>query len=315
VGAILSLLPGIRHVRAPLAAGYLWLAAAWFALHDRVPDKDDAHGAIEALYQAASAASGVATVLGLSFIAYIVGSLTETAATRLINLRKLLSGTAAETAMHTVRARLREIGDASASTASAEWWYEHGFGVGHAVAPGTNVEVRPYRRRDPVRTETLPSEEYYIALFGEGIESERYGVTAAEAINLAIRELPLAARRLVSEQPALYAEFDRLRAEAELRVAIAFPLVAAIISFAFVSAWPPETSGAFATIGGACLAALMLLVALLADGGVRFEAANDLLAELLDIGVVKLPSLERLHLRAVEDSEVQREAESRDEPT
>lgn len=126
-----------------------------------------------------------------------------------------------------------------------------------------------------------------------------------QAIDLALRELPLAARRLISEQPGLYAEFDRLRAEAELRVAIAVPLAVAVISFVAVSDWSSSART------WAIVLAVMLLLALLWDGGLRFKAVNDLLAELLHDGVVRLPSLERLHSRAVEDSKREREAESR----
>jgi len=47
------------------------------------------------------------------------------------------------------------------------------------------------------------------------------------------RELSLPATLLVGEQPELFAEVDRLRAEGELRLAVVPPLLATIVLLAF----------------------------------------------------------------------------------
>lgn len=36
-----SLLPGLRDLRTPLAAGYIWLVAVWVALEPRIPNSPD----------------------------------------------------------------------------------------------------------------------------------------------------------------------------------------------------------------------------------------------------------------------------------
>lgn len=69
-----SLLPGIRHVRAPLAAGFVWLVALWFLL-EPVWDRNSA---AEGLIGSANRLMDALNVLGqgavLSFAAYLLGS-------------------------------------------------------------------------------------------------------------------------------------------------------------------------------------------------------------------------------------------------
>jgi hypothetical protein len=71
-----SLLPGLRDLRAPLAAGYLWLAAGWLYFAPRLPASvNDAHGMLKDIYRVVDASSPVAVGVGLTFVAYMVGML------------------------------------------------------------------------------------------------------------------------------------------------------------------------------------------------------------------------------------------------
>jgi hypothetical protein len=71
-----SLLPGLRDLRAPLAAGYLWLAAGWLFFAPRLPASvNDAHGVLKDIYRVVDASSPVAVAAGVSFIAYMLGIL------------------------------------------------------------------------------------------------------------------------------------------------------------------------------------------------------------------------------------------------
>jgi hypothetical protein len=87
---LMNLLPGLRDLRAPLAAGYLWLTAAWLYFAPQLPASvDEAGGVLKDIYRVLEAAGPVAVAAGLSFAAYIIGILSTgllTAPTRSIFL-------------------------------------------------------------------------------------------------------------------------------------------------------------------------------------------------------------------------------------
>lgn len=72
-----SILPGLREIRAPLAAGYLWLVTAWLLLHDRVDTGTDAPGAVEALQELRDAIGVGGVAAAATFVAYLLGALWE----------------------------------------------------------------------------------------------------------------------------------------------------------------------------------------------------------------------------------------------
>jgi hypothetical protein len=73
-----SLLPGLREVRAPLAAGFLWIAFAWVLFEPIIPERDEAEGVVASFYRATDLPSvlGIGVVV-LSFAAYLIGELTS----------------------------------------------------------------------------------------------------------------------------------------------------------------------------------------------------------------------------------------------
>ena len=72
-----SLLPGLREVRAPLAAGYLWLVVGWLLLHDRVDKGASASGAVDALAELRDAIGLGGIAAAATFVAYVLGALWE----------------------------------------------------------------------------------------------------------------------------------------------------------------------------------------------------------------------------------------------
>src|SRR6185436_15667412 len=75
-----ALLPGARQVRAPLAAGAAWLLAVWLAIEPGLADPKNATGIYASLVRLGDL-TGSAVVLGaIGFLAYLVGSVTTTAA-------------------------------------------------------------------------------------------------------------------------------------------------------------------------------------------------------------------------------------------
>jgi hypothetical protein len=73
---LMNLLPGLRDLRAPLAAGYLWLTAGWLYFAPQLPASvDEADGVLKDIYRVIEASGPVAAAAGLSFAAYIIGIL------------------------------------------------------------------------------------------------------------------------------------------------------------------------------------------------------------------------------------------------
>jgi hypothetical protein len=71
-----SLLPGLRDLRAPLAAGYLWLVAGWLYFAPQLPvSVNDAQGVLKDIYRVVDVSGPVAIAAGLTFAAYMVGIL------------------------------------------------------------------------------------------------------------------------------------------------------------------------------------------------------------------------------------------------
>jgi hypothetical protein len=77
---LLNLLPGLRDLRAPLAAGYLWLAAGWLYFAPKLLAlESEGQGVRKDIYEEISlvihASGPVAVGAGLTFAAYIIGIL------------------------------------------------------------------------------------------------------------------------------------------------------------------------------------------------------------------------------------------------
>lgn len=72
-----TLLPGLRSLRAPLAAGYLWLLALWLVYSNDSPDRHDADSVVDRLLELEGVATEFGVAIAVSFVAYLIGSLTE----------------------------------------------------------------------------------------------------------------------------------------------------------------------------------------------------------------------------------------------
>lgn len=71
-----TVLPGLRELRAPLAAGYLWLATAWVIFGDVIPGRSDLNGGpIERLYRLEPTISDLGRAVAVSVAAYVIGSI------------------------------------------------------------------------------------------------------------------------------------------------------------------------------------------------------------------------------------------------
>ena len=76
MGTILtSLLPGIRQLRAPLAAGYFWLLVLWLVLHDLFLDRKQISGLITTVRMIANTIGPVAFAAAITFLAFLLGTI------------------------------------------------------------------------------------------------------------------------------------------------------------------------------------------------------------------------------------------------
>jgi hypothetical protein len=81
-----SLLPGLREIRAPLAAGYLWLVVAWLVFQDRVETGAAASGSVDALLTLKDELGTGGLTAAATFVAYLVGALWQPVAERVAEL-------------------------------------------------------------------------------------------------------------------------------------------------------------------------------------------------------------------------------------
>ena len=73
-----NVLPGLREVRAPLTAGYMWLIAAWLLFHSSIPTAAEAQGGpLEPFFDLGGVVSSFGLAVVLSVLAYLIGSLSE----------------------------------------------------------------------------------------------------------------------------------------------------------------------------------------------------------------------------------------------
>jgi hypothetical protein len=71
-----SLLPGVRELRGPLAAGYLWLVVFWLALGDELPTGEESKSAaLDRAYRLEPVLSAVGLAVVVSVAAYVIGSI------------------------------------------------------------------------------------------------------------------------------------------------------------------------------------------------------------------------------------------------
>lgn len=86
-----QVLPGLRELRGPLAAGFLWLLFGWLVLHH---DVAEAHGKVKDLRELGETLSPAALAVAASFVAYLLGALSEDATRQLLRrlVRRFLPG-------------------------------------------------------------------------------------------------------------------------------------------------------------------------------------------------------------------------------
>lgn len=275
-----SLLPGVREIRAPLIGGYLWLCTVWLAVGPSLPPRAETTGVVQDVLELADRVPGWVVFAVLSVVAYLIGTLVED----LVRLAR----------------------DKQRATANIEYPWEGKRPLAKASPPSDTslqllVSERVRAAQGTLKTvgedlsdlpEVLIREEqsYYDASGGatwHDDEDMRESQLTAALHGQTLRELSLVRFRLMGDEPVLYGNVDRTRAEAELRLAVAVPLFAIGIVLALRTGpfWVSVAIGAGLTI----VAGILLWQA-----AERERRANDAVVDAIFIDKVQSPGLDQL---------------------
>jgi hypothetical protein len=308
-----SLLPGIRNLRAPLAAGYLWLLALGLLLEPHIPDRANATGLIASLYRLSGALRPAGLLAVATFAAYLIGSLSMALLTTPLralaparieperagtwNTLPRVSLTTLWQTTRDARVRLEDIlvlSDTNLGTELRRWIDPRERSGGATTWERLRdrisrlLGILRFRRRG-----ATPS----------GPESTATSTTppptAAEQEEVLFRALVddlgvVTTTRLLGRDPELYSAIDRSRAEAEFRFAIIPAL------FTTGVALGGRAGGGGTVVALATLAALAFALGLFWDAIRHQRDAYALLVDALADGRVTLPTLDRLQARAQE---------------
>ncbi|MER7950794.1 hypothetical protein ABTY59_25715 [Streptomyces sp. NPDC096079] len=189
-----SLLPGIRELRTPLAAGYIYAMALLLITGEHVPDRKDAPPALAPFYELVAWAGKPATLAASIFVAYVLGSMLELSP---VGVARLTSG-------HLLKAK-----------ASPD---------GPIVYSSPLLSSRSMR--DLVR--------YARSRLGLAQSARRLSpadeAVLAEGLTRLLSELPELRTRLYAANQDLYGDYDRKAAEASFKVNVG--LAGIVLSFA-----------------------------------------------------------------------------------
>jgi hypothetical protein len=257
VQILANALPGFRDLRAPVIAGYLWLAFGWLAVRPDLFHRPADHiGA--ALFDLGHRIGHIGIAIGVSVAAYLIGAVSQGVST--------VVGAAWRLLLQNLWLVLPRGIDSRLAIPPPEYT---------SVAPSqiSGIAANADFRADLQEVEPDLREDVN-GYLRDSLQS-RQGAADYEAS----RELTLPATVLVGKEPELFAEVDRLRAEGDLRFGVVPPLAALSILLA------TQASGWW------WLAILPIMVLL--DQGVRRHLdSRKLIADAIARGLVKSSAVE-----------------------
>jgi hypothetical protein len=293
-----QLLPGLRELRAPLMAGYLWLLGLWLLLRNAGPADGPVADMLADVIALATWVGKPATFVALTFIAYLIGIVSRAtaqwASRRLLILGALtpfqyLGVHTARNSLQTLRYRAidRWILDRYKSDADLrKLVYDRVEEARREVADGREkVAPHSWEKRvvfDPPRIEDIRVENLIQLMINRYQLLDRFD-----------SDIATLRYRILGVEKDLHAEYDRLRSEGDLRSAIAPPTALICVAAALtISPW-----FWFALIVPLFFANL---------GAEALARAEEGLVSVAMVGRVELPSLrklaaEDLPLRPVEE--------------
>jgi hypothetical protein len=223
---IASLLPGLRDLRTPLAAGYLWLVGLWLILYDEVPKSlDEASGPIAALFELGTLVGSTVLLAAVSFVAFLLGSLLMfTVPNSRIYIRQGLASRS--TATRLVR-RLVRINEGYELFAQLRTFINPRLReASEFLPPDVLAKEVPQGRIGPLRE--LEAADYESDDVIERQLAPRYATEI-------VYELDAVGIQLQAKNRDFWDTYDRQAAEAQFRFSITSPLVLIILIIALES--------------------------------------------------------------------------------
>ncbi|GGN48861.1 hypothetical protein GCM10011579_001990 [Streptomyces albiflavescens] len=261
-----QVLPGFRELRTPLATGVLWLLTLWVALGDRIPSRAEATGFARRIYDLAELVGRPGVGAALFFTAYLVGSVVSIPANQLLrepthdawepdvvlpDRWPFIQG----------RPVLMQYRTATAI-------------VGYPTFTDTRLLTRQAWADLQAHVSTSP-----LPLWLESHRSERHRDVAERILlRYVLDELGQLGTRLHAKNSTLYADHDRLMAEADLRVNVGAGV--AVLAVALSARASPLFLLTFA------ISTLLIIM-----GMTRARQANDVIVQALVIGEVTSTAL------------------------
>lgn len=232
-------LPGLRELRAPLAAGYLWLITAWLIFADKLPHRSELNDSpIERLYDLGPLVSDVGTAVAASIAAYVIGSI-------LIDVQVGLS-------------RFTQIFDDLGISLA-------GYRVLELAVIEARLGLPPLTPDEEASAKDLESMRRRSAMDEATSEmAQEMAVRAKTAAAWIAENREVVKTRLLDASPALHSEVDRPDAEATFRRALWPPLAVIVVYLAI-------------TVSYLWLFALALATALAVQGSRLQKQSNDAL--------------------------------------
>jgi hypothetical protein len=241
-----SILPGLRELRAPLAAGYLWLVFAWLAWGDMLPTAGEIEDGspLDRLQRLEPVISDLGLAVVASVTAYILGSIVIDVQVRVGTFVRIVRGRGAGFLLTDAGRRTlhqwemdrqdelaEEIVDAAARRVVAQ---REGVEATHDADRDEDAE-----HRGAVQTVRRQLDE---RIFEARVTPESW-FPLLEDVERATREYIVDRRdllksRLLDVSQPRHSEVDRPDAEGTFRMALWPPLSALVIYLAVAVSWP-----------------------------------------------------------------------------
>lgn len=319
---LISLLPGIRDLRTPLAVGGTWLACIWLLVLDRVPlTASDAPPSIRPAYAIIEFA-GPGGILGvLSFLAYVLGVISLSVGVAIVEplLRRIrrwlppswepigAGGVSAQAIAQFDDTLFRIIVGDGRDARWRDLLFAHSRSSGGSVRPFLskhlnlhgqyyNIDSLPGSAANVTGAQAIELERR----LGDVIKRIRASALARRTLLLEsldrqfylarykseLRELP---SRLISSHPPIYERWDRLDSEAEFRYGVAFPVGTLVV---VVGSSLSEIVGSiWIAVGSVALAAFVFSLLLFA-GSMKQREADTQLVQAVTSGLVTTPVMD-----------------------
>jgi hypothetical protein len=263
----MSLLPGVRDLRTPLASGYIWLCSFWvtaISLGWRLPtERPTTGGMAQHVWDLVSLIGPVPSLAILSFVAYVVGSFLEIST----------EWSVIQLAGRRVRRPYPPVTYVA-------------FDVDDEPLASTirSLNSRAHNSLGPRALRDLNSHIDSTEKLGAESPERHQAPDRVVVINAIIDEIPQLVTRLLVKNAELYERHDRLLAEAAFRVNIAIPLFGLLSAVAL-------NLGLNASLELILqMAAVAVCGHLLRQGAMRAVRARDVVIQALTISELELES-------------------------